>query len=160
MSFESFYGTLKITNSIIDVANNGLYIGIDAEPLYGKVIVENSTINTQNLYFSDVATKDNSDSIIFKGVTFKNDWSDKAMELNYTTSSHLADYAFYDCDFEVALNFTGFGNANNDIRIRNCTYNGVKITADNIGDFLTVNRGYTVKVVEDENGTTIILTTK
>lgn len=140
--YRNFGGMLNVTNSVIDTPYYALKVGIDAEPRYGWVNVTDSTINTTNIGFERV------DYTTFKNVTFKNEWKNSSMQIS-TGSSYQGNlnYIFEDCTFDLSglniyLSSTGADSVHNPkMTFKNCTLNGVAITADNystvIGAFLT-----------------------
>lgn len=147
--FYGFYGTVNITDTTFDLAQNAFWLGPINSVFRGALNVSDSTINAGGATISTVQTASLTD------VTFDNTRGSK-MDLDVGA----ANTTFESCTFntQIAFGSPNFGNKSVQITFNNCKdSNGTQITADNYTnyfDFSELSGRDALTVIID--GTTVL----
>lgn len=162
LRFQALKGTLKVTNTKIDVAGYGFEVGPTNSLYAGTFIIENSTVNGSSVNITKV------NSATIKNVTFGNVTDPNGIEEN--TAALVFGVGgktntFTGCNFTCDVAFESRANLNAgktiSIVFDNCKYNGVDITAENILEHFTfknmVNNSNYPTAVITVNGVTVTL---
>ena len=162
LRFQALKGTLKVTNTTIDVAGYGFEVGPTNSLYAGTFIIENSVVNGSSVNITKV------NSATLTHVTFGNVKDPNGLEENtkaLTFGVGGKTNTFTGCEFTCDVAFESRANLNAGSTISlvfdNCTYNGVAITAENILEHFTfknmVNNSNYPTAVITVNGVTVTL---
>lgn len=127
LRFQSYNGTLNVTNCTINTKGSALDLGPTNSTTRGILNIENTSINSSLVSVSTVKTA------TFDTVTFDYTWNgDSTMSLYMGARNS----EFKGCEFktDIAFRSSNWSGKNVDIVFTDCTFDGVAITAENIRD--------------------------
>ena len=130
-AFSNMNGTTNLSNSTIKVKGSAVSFGPSNSTVRGYANVSNSTFDSTSVYISTVKAS------TFDTVVFENTWYSSA--IRFTVGG--ATNTFTNCEFKADVDFqsANYANKNVTLTFNDCTYNGVKITAENVLDHFAFN---------------------